>query len=159
MNIPIYSVVANSGTGKTTMLEKLVTELKKLGLRVAVMKHDAHEFDIDVPGKDSWRMTRAGADITIVSSATHSAFMENRPVDAETLLSRVTDVDLILTEGYKHGPWAKIGVYRAASGKAPLDSYKGFFAVMSDVPVETDAPCLDIDDVSALAQMLFKAVK
>jgi molybdopterin-guanine dinucleotide biosynthesis protein MobB len=80
MDIPVYSFIAKSGTGKTTLIEKLIPELKSRGLRVAVMKHDAHEFDVDKPGKDSWRMTRAGADVTVIASATHAAVMENRPV-------------------------------------------------------------------------------
>ena len=103
-DIPIVSFVAWSGTGKTTFLEKLIPALKARGLRLCVMKHDAHEFQADREGKDSWRMTRAGADVTIVTNGKHAAVFENRPVSAEALLARVEGVDLILTEGYKHGP-------------------------------------------------------
>ena len=152
--IPVYSVVAYSGTGKTTLLEKLIPEFKKRGLRVAVVKHDAHEFQIDHEGKDSWRMTAAGADVTIVACQSHAAIMENRYVDTETLLSRVTDVDLILTEGFKHGNYPKIGVFREAAGKPLPDVEDGYLAVLSDVPLKTDAPCLDINDIAGLADML-----
>ena len=94
-DIPIVSFVAWSGTGKTTFLEKLIPALKARGLRLCVMKHDAHEFQADREGKDSWRMTRAGADVTIVTNGKHAAVFENRPVSAEALLARVEGVDLI----------------------------------------------------------------
>ena len=138
-NIPIYSVVAYSGTGKTTLLEKLIAELKSRGLRVAVIKHDAHEFDIDHEGKDSWRFTRAGADVTVVASESKAAIMENRPVSLEGLLDKITDVDVILAEGYKSGHWPKIAVKRAATGKPlPLPAEE-CFAIVTDDPELTAA--------------------
>lgn len=152
--IPVYSVVAYSGTGKTTLLEKLIPEFKRRGLRVAVVKHDAHEFEIDHEGKDSWRMTKAGADVTIVACASHAAIMENRYVDTETLLSRVTDVDLILTEGFKHGSYPKIGVFREASGKPLPDVEGAYLAVLSDAPLKIDVPSLDINDIAGLADLI-----
>ena len=155
-SIPRYSVVAYSGTGKTTLLEKLIPELKRRGIRLAIIKHDAHEFDIDHEGKDSWRFTRAGADITIVASATKAAIIESRPVSVEALLSRITDVDIILLEGFKTGPWPKIGVMRAAAGtELPLPADE-CFAVMTDVPIETNTPCLDLNDVRGLADLIVK---
>jgi len=153
-DIPIYSVVAYSGTGKTTLLEKLIPEFKRRGVRVAVVKHDAHEFEIDHEGKDSWRMTQAGADVTIVACQSHAAIMENRYVDTETLLSRVTDVDLILTEGFKHGSYPKIGVFREAAGKPLPDVEGGYLAVLSDVPLQIDTPRLDINDIAGLADLI-----
>ena len=109
--IPVIAVAAWSGTGKTTLLGRLIPVLKERGLRVCVMKHDAHEFEVDRVGKDSWRMTRAGADVTILTNGAHAAILENRPVTAEALLEQVHDVDLVLTEGYKHGLWKKIALY------------------------------------------------
>ncbi|MCR5173611.1 MAG: molybdopterin-guanine dinucleotide biosynthesis protein B, partial [Oscillospiraceae bacterium] len=87
--VPVFQFVALSGTGKTTFLEKLVAELKSRGLRVGVYKHDGHEFEIDRPGKDSWRFTRAGADVTLLSSAGKAVIMENRPVPPEELADRI----------------------------------------------------------------------
>ena len=153
-DIPVYSVVAFSGTGKTTLLVKLVEELKARGLRVAVIKHDAHEFDIDHEGKDSWRFTRAGADVTAVVSGSKAALMENRPVPLEALLERITDVDIILTEGYKSGGWPKIAVHRAATGKPMPVPPEECFAVVSDVPGCTCAHCFGLDDISGLADLL-----
>ena len=154
MDIPVYSFIAKSGTGKTTLIEKLIPELKSRGLRVAVMKHDAHEFDVDKPGKDSWRMTRAGADVTVIASATHSAVMENRPVPADELLKGIRDVDVILTEGYQQGPWKKIGVNRAASGNALPVLADSYIAVVTDADVDVPAPRIGLDDVKALADFI-----
>lgn len=156
--IPVVSFAAWSGTGKTTYLEKLVAELKRRGLRVAVLKHDAHEFEEDKPGKDSWRFTRAGADVTIVASATHAAILENRPVSAEELVRRVTGVDLILTEGYKHGPWPKVGVCRAATGKGlPLPAEE-CLALVTDVPLSAAVPQFPLDDPAPMAEFLISRV-
>ena len=154
MDIPVYSFIAKSGTGKTTLIEKLIPELKSRGLRVAVMKHDAHEFDVDKPGKDSWRMTRAGADVTVIASATHSAVMENRPVPADELLKGIRDVDVILTEGYQQGPWKKIGVNRAASGNALPVLSGSYIAVVTDADVDIPAPHIGLDDVKSLADFI-----
>lgn len=97
--IPVCAVTAWSGTGKTTFLEKLVPALKMFGLRIAVVKHDGHDFDLDHPGKDSWRMTAAGADVTAIVSPFRAAIMENRSISMESVISNIQDVDLILIEG------------------------------------------------------------
>ena len=152
--IPIFSFVAFSGTGKTTLLEKLVAELKSRGLRVAVIKHDAHEFDVDHVGKDSWRLTHAGAEVTVVVSASKAVIMENRAVPLETLLGRITDVDIILTEGYKHGDWPKIGIRRSASGKPLPIPPDDCLAIVSDAPEATNTPCFGLNDIRGLADFL-----
>jgi molybdopterin-guanine dinucleotide biosynthesis protein MobB len=158
-DIPIYSIVAFSGTGKTTLLEKLIPELKKKGLRIAVVKHDAHDFDIDHEGKDSYRMTKAGADVTVIASSTKAAVMENRPVDPEALLMSIKDVDLILTEGYKHGPWPKIGILRRATGKPLPAPPEDFLAIVTDADLDTNTPCYALGDVSALARLIIEDMK
>ena len=153
-NIPICSIVAFSGTGKTTLIEKLITELKSRGVRVAVIKHDAHEFEIDRKGKDSWRFTQAGADITIVTSKDKAVIMENRKVSIEEIIDKITDVDLIITEGYKHGPWPKIAVRRGATGKSFPISEEECAALVSDEPIESDKPCFKLGEVEKLADFL-----
>ncbi|SHH72958.1 molybdopterin guanine dinucleotide biosynthesis accessory protein MobB [Sporobacter termitidis DSM 10068] len=159
MNIPVYSFVAFSNTGKTTLLEKLIPELKHRGLRVAVVKHDAHEFDIDHEGKDSWRMTRAGADVTALSSATKAVIMENRFIPIDEVIERISDVDVILTEGYKHGPWPKIALQRGGNGKPlPLPSEE-CLAILSDVPVTTTRPILGLDEIEKLADIILADMK
>jgi len=156
MNIPVYSVVAYSGTGKTTLIEKLIPALRARGLRVAVVKHDAHEFEIDREGKDSWRFTKAGAEVTIVASATKAAIMENRPVPVEKLIERITDVDVIITEGYKTGPWPKIALMRKENLKPLPLPPEECFAVMADIPVDTPGPFLPLDDAEGLADLILK---
>ena len=159
MKIPVYAVVAYSNTGKTTLLEKLIPELKRRGLRTAVIKHDAHEFEIDREGKDSWRMTKAGAEVTVVASRTKAAIMENRFIPIEELIARIHDVDIILTEGYKQGPWPKIALMRAANSRPlPLRPAE-CLAILSDVPVATATPCLQLDEVSRLADIIVGDMK
>ena len=104
MKIPIVSVAGWSGTGKTTYLEQLIPELKRRGLRIAALKHDAHGFELDREGKDSWRLSKAGADVTLLVSGQKAAILENRPVSLERLLEGVHDVDLIVTGAISSAP-------------------------------------------------------
>ena len=108
--IPIISVVGKSGVGKTTFLEKLIAELKRRGYRVAAIKHDVHGFEIDRPGKDSWRLAQAGSDSVVIASPQRLALIkrldgEMAPGEIAALLA---EVDIILTEGYKRGDAPKI---------------------------------------------------
>lgn len=150
--IPVVSFVASSGTGKTTLLETLIPLLNGRGLRVGVLKHDAHDFEVDTPGKDSWRLTRAGAAVTVIASATHAAVMENRPRSPEELLAAIRDVDLILTEGYKHGPWPKIGLLRA--GKPLPIPREACLAVVTDRPEAEPGRAFSYQEPEALAEFL-----
>ena len=152
--IPIFSVVAYSGTGKTTLLEKLIPLLKERGLRVAVVKQDAHRFQVDREGKDSWRLTRAGADVTAITSQERAVVMENRPLPLETFLDRIRDVDVILTEGYKHGDWPKILLHRRATGKPLPLAPEECIAVLTDEKLETCTPCYPLDDVETVAELI-----
>ncbi len=153
--IPVYSIVAFSNTGKTTMLERLIPELKRRGLKTAVIKHDAHEFEMDKPGKDSWRLSQAGAVVTVVASQTKAAIIENRFIPIDELIAHISDVDIILTEGYKHGPWPKIALQRGGNDKPLPLKPEDCLAVMTDVPVESDkTPVLGLEDVSELADII-----
>lgn len=156
--IPIISIVAWSGTGKTTFLEKLIPVLKNKGLRVGVIKHDAHRFEIDKEGKDSWRLTQAGADVTALISPDRAVIMENRAVELEHLIAQICDVDLLLTEGYKFGNWPKILLYRKELGKPiPIDPQK-CFAVVSDVSIHTSCPLFSLDEVDLVADLICSRV-
>ena len=154
MSIPVFSFVAWSGTGKTTLLEKLVPALKSRGLSVAVVKHDGHDFQMDRPGKDTYRMTQAGADVTAIVSATHAAFLENRPISEVEAVERVTGVDVILTEGIQDGPWPKIGLVRTATGRGLKPTEEPYVLVLADGPADTDAPVLGLDDIEGLADWI-----
>ncbi len=152
--VPVYQFIALSGTGKTTFLEKLVAELKDRGLRVGVYKHDGHDFEIDWPGKDSWRMTQAGADVTLLSSASKAVIMENRPVPPEELADRTDNVDILLVEGYKAGPWRKIAMRREASGKDWAVPPEECLAVITDGPSPAGVPRFGFSDIAAVADFL-----
>lgn len=155
---PVYSVVGYSGSGKTSFLEKLIPELKAYGLRVAVVKHDAHDFEIDKKGKDSYRLTQAGADVTGVISKKRSFLMENRCVEPEEIIQNIKDVDIILTEGFKTKEWPKIMVYRKEAGQPFCLEPGECVAVVSDVPLKGISHVYDINDVKSIAKILSEGV-
>lgn len=138
--VPIITFAAWSGTGKTTYLEKLVPRLKAYGLRVGVLKHDGHGFDMDTPGTDTDRLTRSGADAVAISSPGGFAYLEWRPMDLEETIRHFEGVDLVLTEGYKGGPFSLRSPCtdrrRGKSLAVPPDSC---LAVVSDTCL--DVPC------------------
>src|SRR6201992_2567404 len=111
-----------SGAGKTTLLSKVIPHLKGRGLRVSVIKHAHHEFDVDVPGKDSWTHRQSGATEVLVSSARRWALMHELRGASEpelpALLAKMSPVDLVIIEGFKRESYRKIEVHRAAHGKA-----------------------------------------
>lgn len=154
--IPVYSVVAFSGTGKTTMLEKLVRELKSRGIRLAVIKHDAHDFEIDREGKDSWRMSAAGADVVAIASSKKAVIIENSEVSVEELVGRISNVDLIITEGYKTGAFPKIALRRSETGNDFAVPVSDCAAVMSDTPVGAGIPEFALDDIAGIADFVLR---
>lgn len=152
--IPVFSFVAFSGMGKTTYLVGLVAALKAQGLRVGVVKHDGHEFEIDREGKDSWRLSRAGADVTAVVSGSKAVFLEQRTLSPEAVIDRIRDVDVILTEGYKNGPWRKIAVFRAGAGQELAVSPAQCVALVSDAHTAAECPVFPLDDPQPMAHWL-----
>ncbi len=155
--LPVFAFSAYSGTGKTTIIEKLVAALKAEGLRVAVIKHDGHDFDIDREGKDSWRFTKAGADISLISSKEKTAFIESRGLELSRLIDMVHDVDIILVEGYKNASLPRIGIARKATGKGFTAAPDSFIAIMTDIEdVQCDLPCFALDDIKGLKDFIMK---
>jgi molybdopterin-guanine dinucleotide biosynthesis protein B/molybdopterin-guanine dinucleotide biosynthesis protein len=157
---PAVTVVARSGTGKTTLLEKLIRELTCRGWTVGALKHDAHRFEIDHEGKDSWRLTRAGAVVTAISSPTKSAVIRHHDIEPEldALLRDFAGVDIILTEGFKQSRLPKIEVHRAAL-MSPLLCRGNFddptlLAVASDEPLDIDVPCFGLEAIVRLSDFL-----
>lgn len=155
------SFVAKSGTGKTTLLEKVIAELKLRGYRVGVIKHDAHRFEIDHPGKDSHRLTQAGADTMLVSSPDKLALVKQyaaQPPVQELIATYFGDVDLILTEGFKKSGLPKIEVHRRERSATLLCRGENhdatLVAVASDSPLELDVPLLDINNIGQVADFL-----
>jgi molybdopterin-guanine dinucleotide biosynthesis protein B len=151
-----------SGAGKTTLLTRAIPLLQQQGLRVSVVKHAHHTFDVDVPGKDSWLHRQAGAVEVLVSSGTRWALMHElrgaqEPALPE-LLARMSPVDLVVVEGYKADPHRKIEVHRAANGKPLLfPNDPGIVGIASDVPVETKLPTVHLDDIAAVAALLLRS--
>lgn len=155
--IPILAFSAYSGVGKTTLIEKLVRCLKTAGLRVAVIKHDGHSFDIDHEGKDSWRFTQAGAEVSIISSARQTALVERRELSFPQVAAMVHDIDLILVEGYKTEPLTQIGICRQASGKGFPAELSRYVAVVTDADIgEVNIPRFGFDDIQELTEFMVK---
>ncbi|MCA6108381.1 molybdopterin-guanine dinucleotide biosynthesis protein B [Bradyrhizobium cenepequi] len=151
-----------SGAGKTTLLSRVIPHLLGLGLRVSVIKHAHHEFDVDVPGKDSWVHRQAGATEVLVSSSRRWALMHelrgaSEPRLAE-LLAKMAPVDLVVVEGFKREPLRKIEVYRAANNKPLLfPDDPGIVGIATDAAIETRLPTAHLDDVTSVAAMMQRA--
>ncbi len=155
--IPVLSFVAKSGTGKTTYLEKLIPLLKQEHLRVAVVKHDAHGFEIDKPGKDSYRLRMAGADHMILTAADLTAAMsahKGESPDLSMILSRIEGVDLILTEGYKLAGQPKIQLLRDGYNRTPVGNLEHTIAYVADFPFASDLPVFNLNRPEELIPFL-----
>ncbi|MET4278100.1 MULTISPECIES: molybdopterin-guanine dinucleotide biosynthesis protein B [unclassified Bradyrhizobium] len=151
-----------SGAGKTTLLTRLIPHFNALGLRVSVIKHAHHQFDVDVPGKDSWRHREAGAAEVLVASSNRWALMHELRGAMEPrlpeLLSKLSEVDLVVVEGFKREPHRKIEVHRAANDKPLLfPDDPGIFGIAADVAIETRLPTVHLDDIAAAAELLLSA--
>ncbi|MDD5724382.1 MAG: molybdopterin-guanine dinucleotide biosynthesis protein B [Syntrophales bacterium] len=156
--IPVVSIVGKSGTGKTTLIEKVIPELIRKGWRVATIKHSHRGFDVDREGKDSWRHRKAGARITVMASLNQVALVENagRDLGIGELRNRyIHDVDIILSEGFKGNEFPKIEVFRSILKREMLCSKEdNLIAVASDEPMEIGVPCLNIDDAEGIANLI-----
>ena len=153
--IPVMGFAACSGTGKTTLLEKLIPLLRERGLRVAIIKHSSHEVEADREGSDTRRFSEAGADVTVLSARNVTAVTERRERSLDECLALITDVELILVEGFKSEHIPRIGLVRADAGM-PLPGEAGeYAAIVSDEPLPgVSVPCFSYDDTAALADFL-----
>ncbi len=152
----IFGLAGWSGSGKTTLLAAIIPELAVRGLSVSTIKHAHHDFDIDRPGKDSWRHRQAGASEVMVASARRWALMHELRGAAEPMLdelvARLSPVDLVIVEGYKRHPHPKLEVHRPSLGKPllyPDDPY--IVAIASDEPFAAPLPLLSLADPAAVA--------
>ena len=159
---PVVSIVGRSGSGKTTLIEKLIAEFNSRGVRVGALKHDAHSFEIDHEGKDSWRLKRAGAASVALSSADKLAVISD--VEAEWAPERIissyfTGVDLVITEGFKGSAYPKIEVLRSGvSTDLVCSGDPGLIAVATDLTPDTDALLYALDDFIAIADLIEEKV-
>jgi len=155
---PIVSIIGRSKSGKTTLLEKLIPELKSRGYRVATVKHTPKGMTLDEPGKDSWRHIQAGSEATVVTSPDKVVIV--KPVAAAVSLDDIAlllgeDYDIILTEGLKQGDAPKIEVHRRQVG-VPLSNIRKLIAIATDEPLETKTRQFSLDDIKGLADLLEK---
>ncbi len=150
-----------SGAGKTTLIERLIPRLVASGLRVSLIKHAHHRFDIDKPGKDSWRHREAGASEVLIASDQRWALMhelrgEPEP-DLQTLLQRFAPCDLVLVEGYKRARIPKIEVHRPELGKPLLSPQDpDIVALASDVPMDIALPQFRLNDYDAITAFVIR---
>ncbi len=152
---PIVSIVGLSNSGKTTLLERLVSELKRRSYRVATIKHEGRGFDLDTPGKDSWRLVQAGSDMMILSSPEKLASI--RKIDHDSTLQELVHLvgdsaDIILTEGFKKGEAPKIEVHR--TGNELLFSPKELIAVVTEEPLDLPVWQCFPGEVTKLADLI-----
>lgn len=153
---PIISVAGRSRVGKTTFLVKLIAELTARGYRIGVIKHSVHSFAPAEPGRDTWKLTQAGAET--VAFASQDELVVTRRLEAELSVDQVAaylgNVDLILTEGYKGAHKPKIEVSRRERGTDLICRRSEIIAVVSDHPIDLDVPRFDLDDAAGVATML-----
>jgi molybdopterin-guanine dinucleotide biosynthesis protein B len=155
---PIVSIVGKSSSGKTTLLEKLIAELKSRGYRVATVKHAPRESSFDEPGKDSWRHVQAGSEAAVISSPDKLVLI--KPLGGEASFEQIAyllgeDYDIILAEGFKVSDAPKIEVHRRQSGP-PLARVRKLIAIATDEPLDTRTRQFSLDDAKGLADLLEK---
>ena len=160
----IFGIAGWSGSGKTTLLEKLIPQFTARGLKVSVIKHAHHGFDIDRPGKDSYRHREAGASEVLLACNDRWALMHERreegDVTLDELLSRLAPCDLVLIEGFKQEPVPKLEVYRPENGKPPLFPERpDIVAVATDAALDCALPKLPLNDIAGIADFVMTTLQ
>ena len=156
---PVVSIVGYSGSGKTTLIEKLISALKQRGLRVGTIKHDVHGFEMDRPGKDSWRHKQAGASTTIITSPRQIGMVMDADHDHHPLelLPLMAGIDIVIVEGFKRANLPKIEVFRSENGKPPAcRGDKNLIAVVSNTSLDWGVPRYTDDDVEILTDVIIQ---
>jgi molybdopterin-guanine dinucleotide biosynthesis protein B len=159
--VRVLGISGWSGSGKTTLIEKLIPAFRRRGITVSTLKHAHHDFDIDKPGKDSWRHRQAGASEVLVVSDRRLALMRELPAgevpSLEALLDRLAPVDLVLVEGFKAAPIPRLEIWRQATGMPRLHADAGTtIAVVCDAaaPPGGAEHVLDINDAESVADFI-----
>jgi molybdopterin-guanine dinucleotide biosynthesis adapter protein len=160
----IFGFAGWSGSGKTTLIEQLIPRFVKRGLRVSLIKHAHHTFDVDQPGKDSYRHRQAGAAEILVTSSRRWVLMHElrgaHEPSFEDQVKRISPCDLLLVEGFKHAPIPKLEVWRKETGEPllhPNDPH--IVAVASDARIETKLPLLNLNDVDEIRNFILKKLE
>ena len=160
----IFGFAGWSGSGKTTLIEQLIPRFVQRGLRVSLIKHAHHTFDVDQPGKDSYRHRQAGAAEILVTSSRRWVLMHElrgaHEPSFEDQVKRISPCDLLLVEGFKHAPIPKLEVWRKETGEPllhPNDAH--IVAVASDARIETKLPLLNLNDVDEIRNFILKKLE
>ena len=163
-HVKIFGFAGWSGSGKTTLIEQLIPRFVERGLRISLIKHAHHTFDVDHRGKDSYRHRQAGACEILVTSSRRWVLMHElrgTPEPSfEQQVQRISPCDLLLVEGFKHAPIPKLEVWRKETGEPllhPNDPH--IVAIASDAKVETRLPLLDLNDVETIARFILKKLE
>jgi molybdopterin-guanine dinucleotide biosynthesis protein B len=157
----IISFVGKSSSGKTTLLEKTIAELKKRGHKVAIVKHSHHKDDLDTAAKDTWRFTQAGSELSAINSLDHLAIYRRMDsfFDPQDIANYVLwDFDILLTEGFKGSSYPKIEVHRSEQGAELLTDPKLLLAVVTDKPLDIKVPQYSHDDIAGIADIIEKTI-
>ena len=153
---PIICIAGRSQTGKTTLIEKLIPILKERGYRIGTIKHSHHIFEMDKTGKDSWRHKDAGAETVIIASPGKIAMVKNdHEGSLDSLVDYFSDMDLVITEGYKGEKKPKIEVVRAARHQeALLAEDPNLIAIVTDINMSVNLPVFGMEDIEQLADFI-----
>ena len=154
---PILSIIGKSKSGKTTLIEKLIPYLKEHGYKVGTIKHHAHPgFEIDFPGKDTWRHAQAGSEHVIIVAPDKIASIKNlvNPLSIDEIAELMTGVDIILTDGFKSAGKPAIEVVRAETGLDMIGDGEQVLAIATDTPLPLSIPQIDINDIPALFSVI-----
>jgi molybdopterin-guanine dinucleotide biosynthesis adapter protein len=162
--LKVFGIAGFSGSGKTTLLENIIPRFVRAGLRVAVIKHVHHAFDLETPGKDSWRHREAGAQQVMIASARRWALLRELREAAEPelpeLLQRLDPSDVVFVEGFKRQPIAKLEVHRVAAGKPPLfPDDPHVIALATDAALATGLPVFGLSDYEAIGGFIMRYLK
>lgn len=161
MPINVISIVGHSGSGKTTLVEKLIHEMRMRGLKVATIKHAHHKVELDTPGKDSWRYTQAGAEMSmlVTNGGVQLVATQVEQREPQQLAQQFFgEADVVLAEGFSHAPGVKIEVLRRECDKPPRCSVEdGLIAIVTDMDeVYPQLPHFGLDDVSGIADFVLQ---
>jgi molybdopterin-guanine dinucleotide biosynthesis protein B len=155
--IPVISFVGRHNSGKTTVLEKVIRGLKERGYKVAVIKHHKGDFDLDIQGKDTWRLAQAGSDVVVISSPQKTAII--RQHDEELSLDCIKEMvwdgmDIVISEGYKFDNKPKIEVFRSEVSDKILSEEKDLVALVTDRKFDIDTPQFSFDDAEGIVDLI-----
>lgn len=155
--IPVFSIVSSkSNVGKTTVLCKIIKELKSRGYRVGTIKHDVHDFEIDHPGKDTWLHAEAGADIVAISSSKKMALIEKveKEYSLDQVIAKIKNVDIIITEGYKSGNTQKIEVFREELSTDIVSKKEELIGIITDIKHSNEVPQFNFSEIEKIVDFI-----